>query len=64
MNKKQFSLAVLSIAVVALVIAFTFSFSAANNPASQKWEYLVVTPGKVICCGGELSIRRLCSWHR
>ena len=51
MNKKRFILAVLSIVLVALAVAFTFSFSAANNPASQNWEYLVVTPGKVIWCG-------------
>lgn len=51
MNKKRFIIAVLSIVFVALAVAFTFSFSAANNPASQKWEYLVVSPGKVYWCG-------------
>jgi hypothetical protein len=45
MNKKQFALVALSI--VALAVAFVVSFSAANSPTSQKWEYLAVTPGKV-----------------
>jgi hypothetical protein len=60
MNKKQFSLAVLSIALVALVIAFTFSFSTTNNPAPQKWEYLVVSPGKVYWCGGDSVFSNAC----
>lgn len=45
MSKKRFGLAALGI--VALAFAFVVSFSAANSPASQKWEYLAVTPGKV-----------------
>lgn len=60
MNKKRFVLAVLSIVLVALAVAFTFSFSAANNPAAQKWEYLVVSPGKVYWCG-EAYLLRHCS---
>jgi hypothetical protein len=56
MNKKQFIIAVLSIVLVALAVAFTFSFSAANNPASQKWEYLIVSPGKVYWCGESVNL--------